>query len=297
MKKTRSSNSIVNEIAKMNITGNIVPATWYQTIVKPNGTPHYLAILILAEIVYWYRPAKEKDGTSHTTKICRKFDAPDYLQKSYKELCEKFNCSQKQAREALKTLESFGLVKRIFRTITVNHIVCNNVMYLSLIPEELNKLTYPNTEPSSPDNKCSPKGEPLLPSSETPHSTNDKTNTKTTSQIKNIDNTTTPSVSKDAVVAETKEMLSKYNLDSKDIEAILRTVNYDIAALTPYVELLDKQPSAIQNVPGWLISAIKNNFHLAPHTPPYTCNAFKSQQYIEHSDVSYTNLEPLLLDN
>ena len=48
-----SGNIIVDAMGSINITGNIIPAVWYRTITKENGKPYLLAIVILADIVYW----------------------------------------------------------------------------------------------------------------------------------------------------------------------------------------------------------------------------------------------------
>ena len=61
-----SGNGIVDAMGSINITGNIIPAVWYRTITKENGKPYLLAIVILADIVYWYRPSEVRDqGTGH----------------------------------------------------------------------------------------------------------------------------------------------------------------------------------------------------------------------------------------
>ena len=56
-----SGNIIVDAMGSINISGNIVPAIWYSTITKENGKPYLLAIVILADIVYWYRPSEVRD--------------------------------------------------------------------------------------------------------------------------------------------------------------------------------------------------------------------------------------------
>lgn len=40
-------------------------------------------------------------------------------------------------------LEKLGVVRRVFRTISMNGIVVNNVLYLELIVDRLKELTYP----------------------------------------------------------------------------------------------------------------------------------------------------------
>ena len=49
-----TGNEIVDENAKLNISGNIIPQVWYRTIIRESGKPNLTAIIILADIVYWY---------------------------------------------------------------------------------------------------------------------------------------------------------------------------------------------------------------------------------------------------
>ena len=51
-----TGNRIVDEVGRINISGNIIPMVWFQAIRYPNGKPNVNAIIILADIVYWYRP-------------------------------------------------------------------------------------------------------------------------------------------------------------------------------------------------------------------------------------------------
>lgn len=48
----------VNRMCRLQFTGNVIPSTWYHTIKKETGKPNLNAIIILADIVYWYRPVK-----------------------------------------------------------------------------------------------------------------------------------------------------------------------------------------------------------------------------------------------
>ena len=56
--------SAVDRMGKLQITGNIIPVAWYQTIRKETGKPNLNAIIILADIVYWYRPIEVRDEAS-----------------------------------------------------------------------------------------------------------------------------------------------------------------------------------------------------------------------------------------
>ena len=56
-----TGNRIVDEVGRINISGNIIPMVWFQAIRYPNGKPNVNAIIILADIVYWYRPTEIRD--------------------------------------------------------------------------------------------------------------------------------------------------------------------------------------------------------------------------------------------
>ena len=113
----QTDNKIVDQMAKINFSGNVIPEIWYQTIVNENGKVNLLAINILADVVYWYRPTEIRDEKTGNVSYSKKFHDDELLQRSYEQLCQKFNVSNKQAREALIVLEQLGVVKRVFRTI------------------------------------------------------------------------------------------------------------------------------------------------------------------------------------
>ena len=138
--KLTTENSIVNAVGKMAFTGNVIPESWYKTVVSANGRVNLLAVNLLGEIVYWYRPMEVRDERSGDVTWVKKFADEEYLQKSYAQICEKYNVSTKQAREALIVLEKLGVVKRHFRTIETEMGKCPNVMYIELIPDALYKL-------------------------------------------------------------------------------------------------------------------------------------------------------------
>lgn len=113
----KTENAIVNAVGKMAITGNVIPENWYKTVVSVNGRVNLLAVNILAEIVYWYKPTEIRDERTGDVTWVKKFADEEYLQKSYAQICDKYNVSVKQAREALIVLETLGVVKRHFRTV------------------------------------------------------------------------------------------------------------------------------------------------------------------------------------
>lgn len=139
-----TGNEIVDSVGVINFTGNIVPQIWYKKILRENGKPYLLAITLLSEIVYWYRPTEIRDESSGQIIGWKKRFKEDLLQRSYAQFADIYGESKRSVTEAVICLEKLGVVKRIFRTInTYGGNPLNNVLYLELIPEKLFALTYP----------------------------------------------------------------------------------------------------------------------------------------------------------
>lgn len=47
-----SGNEIVDAIGQMNITGNVVPTSWFSKIKLDSGRPDTVAIIVLSELLY-----------------------------------------------------------------------------------------------------------------------------------------------------------------------------------------------------------------------------------------------------
>jgi len=138
-----TGNGIVDEVGTINFTGNIIPQIWYKTILRDNGKPNLLAISILSDIVYWYRPSEIRDEASGCVIGWKKRFRNDLLQRSYEQFAKLFGESKRSIIDAVICLEKLGVVKREFRTIqTFGDIRLNNVLYLQLDPEKLYALTY-----------------------------------------------------------------------------------------------------------------------------------------------------------
>ena len=142
-----------DQLREVAFTGNVIPQIWYRVFVKSDlkhPKPHLLAINILADIVYWYRPREIRDeGSGQIIGYQKKF-RDDLLQRSYAQIAEQFGCSAGQAKDAIVFLEEMGVVRREFRTLRSNGMVYANVLYLALNVERLKELTYPCGE-ISPD--------------------------------------------------------------------------------------------------------------------------------------------------
>lgn len=138
-----TGNETVDRLSRIQITGNVIPSAWYRTIRKETGKPYLNAIVILSDIVYWYRAAEVRDeGSGQLLGYKKKFKA-DLLQRSYAQLAEQFGISKRDATNAIVELEKLGVIKRVFRTLTVNGQAVPNVLFLSLDVEVLEYLTFP----------------------------------------------------------------------------------------------------------------------------------------------------------
>ena len=145
----RTGNETVDQLSQMRITGNVIPSAWYQTIRKESGKPYLNAIVILADIVYWYRAAEVRsEGTGELVGYKKKFKA-DLLQRNYQQIADQFGISKRDASNAVVELEKLGVVKRVFRKLNMGGIIIPNVLFLALDVEVLRRLTFP--EDGEPD--------------------------------------------------------------------------------------------------------------------------------------------------
>lgn len=144
MKST--GNSIVDLIGQINISGNVIPQSWFKTIIRDNGKPNLSAIVILSDIVYWYRPTEIRDEQTGQTIAMKKKFKSDLLQRSYNSLSEQFGISKREATNAVTALEQLGVVKKHFRTVVSDGVPHSNVLFIELIPDVLYRITYPENE-------------------------------------------------------------------------------------------------------------------------------------------------------
>lgn len=149
-----TGNEIVDSLRGINFTGNIIPQNWYKTIVTEKGKPDLTAIVILADIVYWYRPRTVRsEETGEEIGLEKKFHDDDYLQRSYKQIEELFGLSKCSARNAVIRLENIGVIERIRKNIhTKQGNPLNNVTYLKLKVPELLGITFPDLYPKKAKN-------------------------------------------------------------------------------------------------------------------------------------------------
>ena len=156
-------NQKVIEMQTFQSEGNIIPHAWYKTIRKENGKTDLLALCILADICYWYKPTIIRDETTGDIKEIKQKFSGDMLQKSYKSYADFFGESKRKIKASFDLLESFGLIKREFRKIeTKTGLVMNNVMFIDINVKKIKafSIIHENTHQQTISYKVPPKNDP-----------------------------------------------------------------------------------------------------------------------------------------
>ncbi|MGE7947935.1 DnaD domain-containing protein [Lysinibacillus sp. NPDC093688] len=195
-----TGNTTVDAIGQMHLEGNVIPHTWYENIrLESTGKPDLIAITLLSEIVYWYRPSYVKEEASgRLIGIKKKFKA-DALQRSYDSFVDQFGFSKKQVRVAMDRLEKLAVIRREFRTVQTNGTSLSNVLFIDLNIGLLEGITFmgnrvlPIKETGSypqGEQGVTLQGERVLPIRETPPTRKGNTYTEITTEITNTKITT-----------------------------------------------------------------------------------------------------------
>ncbi|MBO4617489.1 MAG: hypothetical protein J5717_09040 [Lachnospiraceae bacterium] len=288
---TNTGNKIVDAVGKMNITGNVIPEAWYNTIVNSKGKLNMVAALVLSEIVYWYRPREIKKEDSNEVEYQKRFQDDEFVQLGYNYLCKKFNLTVGPVREGIKLLESLGVVKRHLKDVKTRMGTLHNVVYIELIPEGLERVTYPANVPDS-DNTPSPTCDDILRKIETYPSDTGMTNTEITCET-HTETTTTAPVAVDSF-SKSNELFKGLKLKDSDIKKILSVSKNDISKCKRAIDMLNSQTVPIRNVTGWLIKAIQEDYQPI-HKEPFTRkNSFN--EFIHHN-YDFAEIEHMVLNS
>lgn len=140
----------VKAIGEINFSGNIIPPSWFDFIVFENGKPDLAAIMILSEIVWWYRPNEVRDKDSK--KLIgyeKKFDS-DLWQCGYNQLADRFGLTKRQVFRACENLKKHGIIKTHRRTvITKKKVRLGNVLFIEPIVSKILEITHPEIQAST----------------------------------------------------------------------------------------------------------------------------------------------------
>lgn len=130
----------IDNVASLNLEGNIIPHCWYNHICFPSGKPDLIGMMILAEIVYWYRPKAIKcESTGKLLGQTKRFSG-DMLQRSLKSFAEQFGITKRQAQDALMRLKKLGVVETQLRTVRTKSSAMGNVLYIAPVTDKLKQI-------------------------------------------------------------------------------------------------------------------------------------------------------------
>jgi hypothetical protein len=132
------------QLGQMHLEGNIVPPSWYQHLKYPSGKPYHIAITLLSEIVYWFRPRMVRD--EHTGEFqgwAKKFKG-DGIQRGYAAWGAPFGFTKREAADAIKYLVAEGYITTDIRDVTLpdGTLRPNVVVVTSVSPDRLRLITY-----------------------------------------------------------------------------------------------------------------------------------------------------------
>ncbi|MBQ6637268.1 MAG: hypothetical protein IJH82_01295 [Lachnospiraceae bacterium] len=254
----KTGNKIVDEMAQISLTGDIIPPVWFKRIQKSEGRADLLAINILANLCYWYRPTIIRDEQTDMITECKKKFKEEYLQKQYQDYSDHFGCPKSSVKASMDLLEELGLIKRHFKDINLeNGVILNNRMFIEIIPERIKEITFNETD--SEENTTLPqkiRGDSPKKHKESPPKNCEytKNTTKNTTEI-------TTTTSESFVVADKVRLIFdtlNLPLSDSDIMAILKAANGDLSLCRDAVRYINGYKGAIGNVVGLIISFIRD---------------------------------------
>lgn len=141
--KGYKSNPVVNSMAQIEITGNVIPMSWYQHLRRKNGKPHSIAIELLGDIVYWYKPIQVRDETTGQLIEYRKKFKADKLQRSYQAFADMYGYTKDQVRDALNFLQEKEVIELEFRHPIISGIQYGNILFIGLNTKKIIEFNTP----------------------------------------------------------------------------------------------------------------------------------------------------------
>ncbi|AUB44378.1 DNA replication protein DnaD (plasmid) [Nostoc flagelliforme CCNUN1] len=137
---------VVDAVAHIKFEGDITPKSWYKHICYQTKSGEKkadrLAIDILADIVYWYRPYLQRNELTGEEVGWKKKFKEDVLRRNPDAFAESLNASPRCVRESMHLLSKMGLIKIILQPVQTGYGVLPNVMHIDICPEALAAITY-----------------------------------------------------------------------------------------------------------------------------------------------------------
>jgi hypothetical protein len=170
---------IVKQVGSIQFEGTIIPFSWFDHVRTTKNQPYLAAILVLSELVYWYRPIIELDERSGKVRHLRKRFSGAKFRTSYSYFTERYGLSKRQAQDAIDFLVEKKLItKEIRKRVEERGVVYGNVMFLEVQPEAVLQISQVTTtddaDPAPPSTlqgtrstlqvmRSSPTGDEVVP--------------------------------------------------------------------------------------------------------------------------------------
>ena len=299
-----SANKTVDQMAQINFQGDIIPPIWFQRIKKAEGKADFLAINILANICYWYRPVIVRDEQTDVISEVKKRFKGDMLQKQYQDFADHFGCPKTSVKSSMDTLEELGLIKRHFQEISLeNGTKLNNRMFIEIFPEIIRDITFNETLPQKSDTLPqknmggSPKKVIEAPPKKSEYTYN---TTEITTEI-------TTTTSEQVVDERTREIFSGVNtkLDDTQIKKIVKEANGNLTLCKSAVNFIKNYSGAIHNLPGLIISYIHEGGYITVpggERPNYNSSenckdSYYNYEYLDWETDHFHDEDTILVEN
>lgn len=147
---------IIEHAGALPLSGNIIPSNWYYHILS-NGKKQradLVAINILAEILYWYRPGK--NGNKKFKGDALRIQIPNFM--------EKFNLGEDQVKDALSKLRKLELIstqRRVIKNETTGNF--ETLYFITPIIKNIEAITTNDTSSGNFPSKEIVQGEKSPP--------------------------------------------------------------------------------------------------------------------------------------
>lgn len=140
---------VVEAIGDLHFEGNIIPHSWYQhpllrSDAKKRPKPHNVAIHLLADTVYWYRPMVIRDEiTGRIIDRRQRFEAHRW-RIDYQQWANHFGYGKRQVQDAAAFLKKRGIITiEVTDYITPSGYMIHNAVFIEPVVamiEELNQI-------------------------------------------------------------------------------------------------------------------------------------------------------------
>ncbi|MEI6195659.1 MAG: hypothetical protein WCS42_15165, partial [Verrucomicrobiota bacterium] len=139
--KNTTGNATVDAIGQLEtkMTGPLIPYPWFTKILDQRGRPYHLAILVLAEIVGWYRPKKALSKKDNSYVFNKRFKR-DRLQLSRGNMAKKFNTDEDTITHAMNCLVKLGAIEKQSYDLVEQGRIYRNSLFVWPVPEVIEKL-------------------------------------------------------------------------------------------------------------------------------------------------------------